>query len=413
MNTLHTTAKADVNTRTQAPVKAPANALAKIALSTRFLSAPDVAQLILQRGLPNVMQGMAAYIRQDFLRWKSFDKSARVACHSAHGVIELMPIADDTTFSFKYVNGHPKNTAQGLSTVMAFGVLADVATGMPLLISELTLTTAIRTAATSAIAACALARPASRVMALIGNGAQSEFQALAFHHLVGIEEVRLFDVDLQASAKLVRNLRANPDAAGLKITVCASTREAVRGADIITTITADKANATIITQDMLEPGMHINGVGGDCPGKTEIHPDVLHAASVFVEYEPQTRIEGDLQQMPADFAVTELWHVLSGKAVGRENAEQITVFDSVGFAMEDFSALRYVQDLALAHERGMAIDLIPQLQDPKNLYALIKPKNTPTTPTTAPNAPAIPARALTQKDRPIITTGPQADIVAA
>ena len=364
-------------------------------LATRFLSAQDVSQLVMQQGLPKVLQGMAVYIRRDFLRWTSFDKSARVACHSANGVIELMPIADDKTFTFKYVNGHPKNTALGLSTVMAFGVLADVPTGMPLLISELTLTTAIRTAATSAVAARALARPDSRVMALIGNGAQSEFQALAFHHLVGIEEIRLFDIDPQATAKLVRNLSANPDAAGLKLTACSSTREAVRGADIITTVTADKTNAAIITPDMLEPGMHINGVGGDCPGKTEIHPDVLRTAKVFVEYEPQTRIEGDLQHLPADFAVTELWSVLSGTALGRDNAEQITVFDSVGFAIEDFSALRYVRDMALAQERGMAIDLIPQLQDPKNLYALVKPTAT---------------QAVTEKKS---TNQPSADIVTA
>ena len=111
------------------------------------------------------------------------------------------------------IRDSPKNTARGLSTVMAFGVLAEVATGLPLLISELTLTTALRTAATSAVAARALARPNSRVMALIGNGAQSEFQALAFHHLVGIDEIRLFDVDADATAKLMRNLHNNPDAA--------------------------------------------------------------------------------------------------------------------------------------------------------------------------------------------------------
>ena len=256
---------------------------------------------------------MASYIRQDFLRWQSFDKSARLAAHSKDGVIELMPIADANTYTFKYVNGHPKNTAKGLSTVMAFGVLAEVDTGFPLLISELTLTTAMRTAATSAVAARALARPNSRVMALIGNGAQSEFQALAFHHLVGIEEVRLFDVDTRATTKLMRNLHNNPDAAGLRLVVCSSTAEAVRGSDIVTTVTADKTNATIITPDMLEPGMHINGVGGDCPGKTEIHGDVLRAAKVFVEYEPQTRIEGDLQQMDTDFAVTEIWRVLAGQ----------------------------------------------------------------------------------------------------
>jgi ornithine cyclodeaminase len=340
---------------------------------TLFLSPHDVARLVCRQGIAATLQGLAAYIRQDFLRWQSFDKSARLASHSPDGVIELMPIADARTYTFKYVNGHPKNTGLGLSTVMAFGVLADVATGVPLLISELTLCTALRTAATSAVAARALARPGSRVMALIGNGAQSEFQALAFHHLVGIDDIRLFDIDPRATAKLVRNLQNNPDAVGLRLTVCNSIAQAVHGADIVTTITADKTNAAIITPDMLAPGMHINGVGGDCPGKTEIHADVLRAAKVFVEYEPQTRIEGDLQYLPTDFAVTELWQVLSDAKTGRDNAAQITLFDSVGFAMEDFSALRYVHDQALRLGLGAPIDLIPQLVDPKDLYQLIRP----------------------------------------
>ena len=342
-------------------------------LATRFLSPPDIASIVKRQGLATTLKGMSDYIRQDFLRWHSFDKSARLAAHSPGGVIELMPIADASTYTFKYVNGHPQNTARGLSTVMAFGVLADVSTGFPLLISELTLTTAMRTAATSAVAARALARPDSRVMALIGNGAQSEFQALAFHHLMGIEEIRVFDVDRRATSKLVRNLQSNPDAAHLRVVVCASIAEAVRGSDIVTTATADKTNATIITPDMLEPGMHINGVGGDCPGKTEIHANVLRAAKVFVEYEPQTRVEGDLQQMPANFTVTELWQVLSGQQTGREHTEQITFFDSVGFAMEDFSALRYVHDRSQVLHIGAEIPLIPALQDPKDLYQMIRP----------------------------------------
>ncbi len=337
-----------------------------------FLSAPDAVSLVRRQGLKNCIAGIADNIRADFLRWPDFDKSARVANHSKDGVIELMPISDDSTYSFKYVNGHPRNTAIGLSTVMAFGVLADVATGAPTLLSELTLTTAMRTAATSALAAKTLARPHSRVMALIGNGAQSEFQAIAFQHIVGIATLRLFDIDPQATAKLVANLSGS----GLKLEVCSSTRQAVQGADIVTTVTADKAYATIVTADMIEPGMHINAVGGDCPGKTELAAGVLAAAKVFVEFTPQTRAEGDIQQMPADFAVTELWEVLSGAKTGRDNAAQVTVFDSVGFALEDFSALRYMHDAALALGYGERLALIPQMADPKNLFGTLLPAGT-------------------------------------
>jgi ornithine cyclodeaminase len=335
---------------------------------TTLLTTRDIARIVAAHGLPECLRRLESCIGADFLRWGEFDKCARVASHSADGVIELMPIADAHRYSFKYVNGHPKNTRAGLPTVMAFGVLADVATGRPELLSELTLTTAMRTAATSVMAARAMARPGSKTMALIGNGAQSEFQAIAFHCLLGIDTLRLFDTDAAATAKLVRHLRATP---GLHVVVCASTAEAVRGADIVTTVTADKANATILTPEMIEPGMHINGVGGDCPGKTEIHPDVLAHAKVFVEYEPQSRIEGELQQMPADFAVTELWAVLSGHKRGRDCAEQVTLFDSVGFALEDFSALRWLRDSAHDLGLGTAIDLIPRLRDPKDLYTLL------------------------------------------
>lgn len=335
--------------------------------STLYLSAPDVIELVQRKGVEACLRGMADYLHADYLRWNAFDKSARVASHSSGGVIELMPIADGQTYAFKYVNGHPRNTRRGLPTVMAFGVLADVATGAPLLLSELTLTTALRTAAMSAVAARALARPGVRTMALIGNGAQSEFQALAFHHLLGITTLRLFDTDPAATAKLQANLQGT----GLTTVVCASTADAVRGADIVTTVTADKTNATILTPDLLAPGMHINAVGGDCPGKTELHADVLRRAQVFVEYAPQTRIEGDIQQLPADFAVTELWEVLAGQRGGRASDAAVTVFDSVGFALEDFSALRFLRDAATELGMGQPIELIPELSDPKNLFGLL------------------------------------------
>jgi ornithine cyclodeaminase len=346
-------------------------------ITTNFLSAEGAARMVSTKGLAACIQGIADYIHADFLRWDDFEKTPRVANHSPDGVIELMPISDAGLYSFKYVNGHPRNYRFGLPTVMAFGVLADVATGIPTLVSELTLTTALRTAAMSALAARALARPGSKRMALIGNGAQSEFQALAFHTMLGIEEFHLYDTDPAATDKLVRNL----EALGLHAKRFDSVRDAVRGTDIVTTVTADKTNATILTPDMIEPGMHINGVGGDCPGKTELHPDVLRMGAVFCEFEPQSRIEGDMQQMPADFPVVELWQVLAGKAPGRRNAGDVTIFDSVGFALEDYSALRFMRDTAAELGLDEEISLIPSLANPKDLFGFLpgiteKPDNT-------------------------------------
>lgn len=340
---------------------------------TEFLSASDAARLVARVGVVACLRQMVQALEADFARWNDFDKSARTAAHSAHGVIELMPVADAHDYAFKYVNGHPVNTQHGLPTVMAFGALADVATGAPRFVSELTLTTALRTAATSAMVARRLARPDSRCMALIGNGAQSEFQALAFLDLLGVRTLRLFDVDPAASAKLQRNLAPWLDQYGAEAVTVDSVQAAVQGADIVTTVTADKRNAVVLDARVLAPGMHLNAVGGDCPGKTELAAEVLRRSSVFVEYEPQTRREGELQQMPADFAVTEFWRVLTGQAPGRVSPAQITLFDSVGFALEDYSALRTMQ--ALGRQAGLlsAIELVPTLADPKDLFALLHP----------------------------------------
>jgi len=347
-----------------------------------FIGVSRIRELLARRGTAGFIEELAAEIEADFLRWDSFDKSPRHASHSSVGVIELMPASDGRLYAFKYVNGHPKNTQAGLLTVTAFGVLADVQTGYPLLLSELTLTTALRTAATSALAARRMARAGSRVMALIGNGAQGEFQVIAFHRLLGVREVRLYDTDPGATEKLERNL-ARLHLPGLAVVRCPSTAEAVAGADIITTATADKRNATILTPELIVPGVHLNAVGGDCPGKTELHREILLRPDVrvVVEYEPQSRIEGEIQQMDASYAVTELAAVLAGRAPPRVSDREVTVFDSVGFALEDFSSLRYL--LRIHHEeRGprTQIDLLPELEDPKDLFGLLslRPRLAPT-----------------------------------
>ena len=118
-----------------------------------FVSVDHMMRIVWDIGVERMIVELAAYIEEDFGRWELFDKTPRIAAHSAEGVIELMPTSDGATYGFKYVNGHPKNAAAGLQTVTAFGVLSHVDSGYPMLISEMTLLTALRTAATSAFAA--------------------------------------------------------------------------------------------------------------------------------------------------------------------------------------------------------------------------------------------------------------------
>lgn len=333
-----------------------------------FVSVEHMMGLVRHLGITTVLRGLADTIEADFKRWEAFDKTPRVASHSDVGVIELMPTSDGEMYGFKYVNGHPKNTNEGLQTVTAFGLLADVDTGYPKLLSEMTLLTALRTAATSAMAARHLAPKGAKTMAMIGNGAQSEFQCLAFMAICGIENVRLYDIDPAATEKAARNLAG----LGLNVVSCRSSEDAMEGAEIITTCTADKKSATILTDNMIGAGVHINAIGGDCPGKTELHRDILLRSDIFVEYPEQTWIEGEIQQLDQTHPITELWKVITGQAQGRTSAEQITLFDSVGFAIEDFSALRYILNAIEGTAFFTQLDMLADPDDPRDLFGMLQ-----------------------------------------
>lgn len=332
-----------------------------------FVSVQNMMRLVHAIGIEPMLEQMVGYIEQDFRRWRLFEKTPRIASHSKEGVIELMPTSDGEVFGFKYVNGHPKNTREGLQTVTAFGLLATVDTGYPVLLSEMTVLTALRTAATSAMVARHLAPKGANTLALIGNGAQSEFQALGMRVMCGIERVRAYDIDPAATKKLERNLAGH----GMELVACKTPEEAIEGAQIITTCTADKQYATILTDNMVGAGVHINAIGGDCPGKTELHKDILARSDVFVEYTPQTRVEGEIQQMDADFPVTEMWKVINGTTPGRVSDQQITLFDGVGFAIEDFSALRFVHDRLDDFGLYENLDMIADPDDPRDLFGML------------------------------------------
>lgn len=332
-----------------------------------FVSVENMMRLVNTYGLSTMLIRISDAIEDDFLRWDEFDKTPRVASHSDVGVIELMPTSDSDLYGFKYVNGHPKNTAEGLQTVTAFGLLADVQSGYPVLLSEMTLLTALRTAAMSALVAKHLAPKGTTTMAMIGNGAQSEFQCRAFQAICGITNVRLYDIDPAATKKCAANLKSS----GLHVTSCTTPQDAVAGAQVITTCTADKQNATVLTDNMVGSGVHINAIGGDCPGKTELHADILYRADIFVEYPIQTRIEGEIQVLDANHPIVELHDVFAGRHTGRIDDKQITLFDSVGFAIEDFSALRCIKDAIKDSDFFESLDMLADPDDPRDLYGML------------------------------------------
>ncbi len=332
-----------------------------------LFSISDLNQLVKKISLKRLFELTVAELQQDFLRWSEFQMVPRLATHYPHGVIELMPVADDAYYSFKYVNGHPYNPRQDKLTVTAIGMLADVATGYPLLISEMTLLTAIRTAATSALASIYLAPKNAKTFGIIGTGSQSEFQTLAHQITLGVEQVFYFDIDTAAMDKFAHNLKSS----GLQLQRCDSIEAVVAASEIVTTATADKTAARILRDAMIDGGKHINAIGGDCPGKTEIGDVLLKRSKIVVEYLEQSLIEGEIQNLSRENVYAELWELVSRQKPGRESATEVTLFDSVGIALEDYSMLKLIYRLMQQYQLGQKVDLIPDVQDSKNIFSLL------------------------------------------
>jgi ornithine cyclodeaminase len=338
----------------------------------KVISVDALVDIIGRHGLDAYLIDLIGTLKRDFGRWHDFNKMPRPATHVPGGVLELMPISDHTYYSFKYVNCHPKNPDTNKLTVVATGQLSRIDTGYPLMFSEMTLLTALRTAATSALATDLMARQDARGMAIIGTGAQSEFQVRAMQLVRDIEEVRFFDIDGKAMDKFERNMKDS----SLKLTRCKSAREAVKTADIITVCTACKQHVDVIKNEWIKAGVHINALGGDCPGKTELELSVLARARTVVEYFDQSFVEGEIQRLSKKEAQklvhAELQEIVNGSKEGRQNENDITLFDSVGIALEDYSALRLTYELAEQYNIGEEMNLIPKLEDPKNLASLLR-----------------------------------------
>jgi len=333
----------------------------------QLLDIHTIQSIIKTIGLSEFYRRLIKQLELDFINWHDFYKSPRHAIHYDHGVIELMPCSDDEFYSFKYVNGHPGNTHNGHLCVVAMGMLGHVKSGYPLMISEMTILTAIRTAAVAAMGAKLLARKNSNNLAIIGCGAQSEFQVKGMQSIFPITHVNAFDIDSDAMSKFYKNLSTDFK----NINCCNSASEAITNADIIITATAANKNATLFTEKNIKKGTHIHAMGGDGPGKTELGVTLLKKSKLVVEFSPQSLAEGEIQQLDAGHIHAELWQILNGVKTGRENDNEITIFDSVGFAVEDYSVLKLVYEISKELNLGTNIDLIPDLDNPKDLYSLI------------------------------------------
>src|SRR5579862_5592398 len=190
----------------------------------KIITVESLQELILRHGFSHYLLNLMLGLKRDFSRWESFTNMPRPAMHVPGGVLELMPVCDNEKYySFKYVNCHPNNPQNGKQTVVATGQLVEINTGYPLMYSEMTHLTAFRTAATAALATDLMSRRDSHVLAIIGTGAQSEFQVQALQLVRNITEVRYFDIDEQAMDKFAKHMVKKT----FRLTRCKNAGEAV------------------------------------------------------------------------------------------------------------------------------------------------------------------------------------------
>ena len=158
---------------------------------------------------------------------------------------------------------------------------------------------------------------------------------------------------------------------GIDLLITSSPEEVVSKSDILTTATAAKKHETLFNAELVAPGCHINAIGGDCPGKTELDINQFVNSHIVVEYLPQAQVEGEIQNLRIDLPVSELHDVIKKKIIPRNDDSDITIFDSVGFALEDYSTLRVINNLAVDDSFFSSGKFIPEVEDPKNLISCI------------------------------------------
>jgi ornithine cyclodeaminase/alanine dehydrogenase-like protein (mu-crystallin family) len=258
----------------------------------------------------------------------------------AAGFMGLMPAwrgGEEPVFVLKALCLMPGNPARGLDTHQGTVTLFDGTTGAPTAILDASAITAVRTAAVSAVATRTLAREDARVLAILGSGVQGRAHLMALTGVRKFEEIRVYS-PTEAHA---RALAAAGD--GLA-RVMNSAEDAVRGADVV--VTATTAREPVLRRDWLEPGAHVNAVGASMPSVRELDVDTVAACALFCDSRESLRNEAGeyllaLEQgaIPGENHVRgELGEVLAGSAPGRLDAGELTVFRSLGLAVEDLAA---------------------------------------------------------------------------
>jgi ornithine cyclodeaminase/alanine dehydrogenase-like protein (mu-crystallin family) len=323
-----------------------------------FLSAADIRRALPMKAAVNAMKSAFASLSagEALVPLRS-----HVEMPEHHGILLLMPcyLPSAKALSLKAITLFDGNTARGLPRIQALVTLYDGATGQPLAVMDGAVLTALRTGAASGAATDLLARREAATAAILGAGVQARTQLEGICAVRPIRSVRVFDAVAGAAEAYAREMSA---ALGIEVVAAASAREAVGEADIV--CAASTSRTPVFADTDLKPGTHLNAVGSYQPAVQETPTETVLRARVVVDHRESALAEtGDLiipiQQgrFSADRITAELGEIISGAKPGRADDQEITLFNSVGVAIQDLVAAQCVLANAQKQALGTSVAL--------------------------------------------------------
>ena len=344
---------------------------------TRILDHNDIAHIVAQVGPDDFMRELISELRKAFALWSTdeYDVPARTGFHYATpvpGLIEWMPLHHRQSAVFqKAVGYHPQNPGRNrLPTVVATFVQFDQQTGELITVADGGLLTAMRTGAASAVATEALRDLSGPIsLGLIGCGAQAVSQLHAILQVAQISEIRIFDTDQDAHESFAQRVQAF--AAAVPV-IESSPCEIAANSDVLCTATSvDVGQGPVMEDCVTRTGLHVNAIGSDFPGKIELPLSLLKRSLVIPDFPEQAAVEGECQQLEPSERGPSLMKVM-GDPQQLANAKQATtVFDSTGWALEDYISLKVARQYADEMRIGRQIELSVSHGHPRNPYAAV------------------------------------------
>lgn len=343
-------------------------------MKTLVLAAGDLRRLVAAVGLDPLLELIVDRLRTGLGKaeagsFQSLPRAGFFDTEPVTGLLEWMPGRDADRTTVKIVGYHPDNPSSRKPTILSIAARFDNSSGHAAALADATFLTALRTGAASALATDVLAREDSETLGLIGCGAQAVCQLHALSKVRPIARALLYDVDKTVEASFADRIAP----LGLDVTLeHAPLSELVAASDILVTCTSvSPGSGPVFEPGPVRPGLHVNAVGSDFPGKTEVPRALLRQAFICADYPDQCLEEGECQQLDVDAIDCDLAQLWRRAELHQQRRSDLTVFDSTGWALEDHYALEVFVEQAMQLGIGSWMEIEAVSSDPYDPYGFL------------------------------------------